>query len=348
MPLNYTIIEGEASATCRGMPANTFDAVVTDPPAGIAFAGSKWDTDRGGRAAWVAWLAAEMAEVHRVMKPGAHAVVWAHRKTAHWTACALEDAGFSSRETIMHVFGKGMAKTRPLDRDVAKLDPEAAAAWAGWQTGMRPGWEPWYVVQKPISEPTIAANLLRWGVGGLNIDALREGPPSTSAARRDTAKKTGWDCRNTNTFANGTDPELYQAARPSEQLGRHPANLWVSHNEDCVPDGLCTDHCPVDGLGAQNPNTKLYFPGLYATKTREDEGIPNTHPTTKAVALVRRFVRLACPIGGHVLDTFCGSASIGVGALLEGCNYTGIDTDDESGSITTAMARCAAVLARNA
>jgi hypothetical protein len=56
--------------------------------------GAAWDSDRGGRDAWVAWMSEVMGECLRVLKPGAHGLVWALPRTSHWTAWALEEAGF--------------------------------------------------------------------------------------------------------------------------------------------------------------------------------------------------------------------------------------------------------------
>ena len=54
------------------------DAVVTDPPAAISFMGREWDSNRGGRDRWIAWLAERMEEACRVLKPGGHALaMWA-------------------------------------------------------------------------------------------------------------------------------------------------------------------------------------------------------------------------------------------------------------------------------
>jgi DNA modification methylase len=61
----------------RSMADASVDAVVSDPPAGIAFMGKAWDHDKGGRDAWIGWLTEVMGECLRVLKPGGHALVWA-------------------------------------------------------------------------------------------------------------------------------------------------------------------------------------------------------------------------------------------------------------------------------
>lgn len=50
---------------------------------------------------------------------------------------------------------------------------DAAKQWDGWNTNLKPAWEPIILARKPLSEPTIAANVLRWGTGGINVDACR-------------------------------------------------------------------------------------------------------------------------------------------------------------------------------
>jgi hypothetical protein len=97
--------------------------MVTDPPSGIAFMGKAWDRDKGGRDQWIAWLAEIMREALRVLKPGAHALVWAIPRTSHWTATALEDAGFEIRDVVTHHFGSGFPKS---------LDVSKAIDGGGW------------------------------------------------------------------------------------------------------------------------------------------------------------------------------------------------------------------------
>jgi site-specific DNA-methyltransferase (adenine-specific) len=122
----WEVICGDSLEVLRGMADASVDAVVTDPPAGIAFMGKKWDHDKGGRDAWIAWLSEILAECRRVLKPGGHAFVWALPRTSHWTGMALEDAGFEVRERVAHIAGSGF----PKSLDVSKaLDLRAKKHW---------------------------------------------------------------------------------------------------------------------------------------------------------------------------------------------------------------------------
>ncbi len=49
------------------------------------------------------------------------------------------------------------------------------------------------------------------------------------------------------------------------------------------------------------------------------------HPNQKPAALMEYLCRVTCPAGGMVLDPFTGSGATGEGALIAGCNFTGIE-----------------------
>jgi DNA modification methylase len=219
------LLHGDCLEVMRGLPDNSVDAIVTDPPAGISFMGKDWDKDKGGRAAWVAWMESVARECLRVLKPGGHALVWAIPRTSHWTGMAWEDAGWEPRDKIYHCFGSGFPKSADISKAIDKMagaqrevvdekfrgfhagkssgicgktvpridkitapaTPEAQQ-WDGWGTALKPAVEEWWLFRKPISEANIAANVLRWGVGGLHIDGCRvEGCESTQRPNGRTA-----------------------------------------------------------------------------------------------------------------------------------------------------------------
>jgi hypothetical protein len=155
-----TLYAGDCLDVLRELPDASVDAVVTDPPAGIAFMGKAWDHDKGGRDVWVAWLAEVLREANRVCKPGAHAFVWALPRTSGWTHRALEDAGWTIRECVTHLFGSGFPKSHNLP--------------GGLGTALKPGSEHWWLARKPLAG-TVAGNVLAHGTGALNIDGCRVG-----------------------------------------------------------------------------------------------------------------------------------------------------------------------------
>ncbi len=113
---NIKLMHGDCLEVMRDLPDCSIDSVVTDPPAGISFMGKGWDHDKGGRDEWIAWLSSVMAECLRVLKPGGHAVVWALPRTSHWTATAIEDAGFEIRDVLTHNFGSGFPKSANVSK----------------------------------------------------------------------------------------------------------------------------------------------------------------------------------------------------------------------------------------
>jgi len=146
------------------MDDNSIDSIVTDPPAGISFMGKDWDHHKGGRNQWIAWLASILKECNRVLKPGGHALVWSIPRTSHWTGMACEDAGFEVRDQISHIFGSGFPKSHNLKED-----------WKGWGSALKPSREDWWLCRKPLSESTLAKNVVKHGTGAINIDGCRIG-----------------------------------------------------------------------------------------------------------------------------------------------------------------------------
>lgn len=189
MTPQYRIIPGDCLKELCVLPDESVDAILTDPPAGIAFMGQAWDHDKGGRREWIAWLAQVMRECLRVAKPGAHAAVWALPRTSHWTGTALEEAGWEIRHVVTHHFSSGFPKAMNAAKAVGKrfagdregrgaqqandqTENEEGKRFDGWATALKPSTEFWFLARKPFVG-TLAANLLAHGTGALNIEACR-------------------------------------------------------------------------------------------------------------------------------------------------------------------------------
>jgi site-specific DNA-methyltransferase (adenine-specific) len=153
-----------------------------------------------------------------------------------------------------------------------------ALAWQGWGTALKPAVEFWTLARKPLSEPTVAANVLRWGTGALNVDGCRVETvgESPSEARRASARRSGntptsdrsaAEAQAEGRIENRASPEVFMAPRPGEALGRWPANLVLSHSQECFEVGTRTvrgsNTKPSDvGLGREGDHTK----GIYGAK----------------------------------------------------------------------------------
>lgn len=65
------------------------------------------------------------------------------------------------------------------------------------------------------------------------------------------------------------------------------------------------------------------FPGFF--EGNPPRGKRRLHPTEKPVNVVRELVRIT-PVGGLVLDPFCGSGTTGVACVLEGRRFVGVES----------------------
>ena len=346
------------------LEANRFDSIVTDPPYGLGFMGKGWDHSVPGREFWEAAL--------RVAKPGAYLAAFGGTRTFHRLACAIEDAGWELRDTLMWVYGSGFPKSHNGD-------------WGG--TALKPAWEPIILARKPLIG-TVAANFAEHGTGGLNIDRCRVPGENPSIQRRAAAAASGWDNRGGEIMGDRTNPERYAAPHVGEDLGRWPANLIhdgseevleafpvapgqsaaVSGNEPSsktrnvlglygeratsVPRGdtgsaarffyaaKASREDRNDGCEGMEARPLLWSSGTQSPGTFQAEGTrrasENNHPTVKPTELMRWLCRLVTPPGGLVLDPFAGSGSTGRGAIAEGMRFIGIELDPHYAAIATA------------
>ena len=101
------LLHGDSLEVLKSLDANSIDSLVTDPPAAISFMGRDWDSKEN----FDTQMVPIFKECLRVLKPGAHGLVWALPRTSHLTATALERAGFEIIEIITHLFGSGFPKS---------------------------------------------------------------------------------------------------------------------------------------------------------------------------------------------------------------------------------------------
>lgn len=66
----WCVVEGDCAEALRSLPIGCIDALVSDPPSGIAFMGAEWDRDKGGRLQWVAWLSGILSDARRATRDG--------------------------------------------------------------------------------------------------------------------------------------------------------------------------------------------------------------------------------------------------------------------------------------
>jgi site-specific DNA-methyltransferase (adenine-specific) len=199
---NYLLLLGKSEEVLKSLKDNSVDSIVTDPPYELGFMGKKWDNTG------IAYNVDIWKECLRVLKPGGHLLSFGGTRTSHRMVCAIEDAGFEIRDTIMWIHGSGFPKSLNVSKAIDKaagvefsakpasgvgfMGPDgpggynvtrnqltregestaAAREWSGWGTALKPAHEPITVARKPF-EGTVAQNVLEHGTGGLNIDACR-------------------------------------------------------------------------------------------------------------------------------------------------------------------------------
>ncbi len=118
----------------------------------------------------------------RVLKPGGSAIVFAGRRLAHRCVVALEDAGFTFRDSLAWLRESAPHRAQRVSVVFERRgDTRNAELWEGWRVGnLRPTFEPvlWFVKPYPIGT-TIADNVLAHGVGAFNENAFvrHEGSP---------------------------------------------------------------------------------------------------------------------------------------------------------------------------
>ena len=336
------------------------DSVVTDPPYELGFMGKSWDSTG------IAFQKETWELAYQLLKPGGHLLAFSSSRTYHRMAVAIEDSGFEIRDQIMWLYGSGFPKSLNIGKAIDKkqgnerevvgvqqhptskdrtgnkspyqaedshLDAtheitKGNSEWEGWGTALKPAHEPIVMARKPLSEKSIADNVLKHGTGGINIDGCRislegETPPSGSAKR---------------VYKNNqyTEDKTYGDNKTTPESGRFPANV--------MHDGLQEDwaryfYCPKVSRAERNvglddlPDVihKTVFKKIYraSAATREVNPIKNNHPTVKPQKLMKYLCRLVTPKDGTVLDPFMGSGSTGMAAKDEGFDFIGIEKEKE-------------------
>lgn len=223
------------------------------------------------------------------------------------------------------------------DISFTATDTKAASAeseqWEGWGTALKPALEPICLARKPLSEKTIAANVLKWGTGALNIDGCRIG-------------ETG--ARNN---GRSVDSNIYGKLGTFERVeynkGRWPANVVHDGSEEVVAAFPHSDGQQGNVSGAEpsechsgvysGPRGRLAYGArndtgsaarfFYSSKADADDRLGSKHPTVKPIDLMQWLCRLITPPKGKILDPFAGTGTTGEAAYREGMFATLIERE---------------------
>lgn len=273
MTSSYELILGNSLDALAMFPAESIDSIVADPPYELGFMGKSWDAS--GIAfdprIWRACLRVLKPGGHLLAFGGARTY---HRLASAIEDAGFEvrdqimwiyGSGFPKSLNVSKAIDKVagaerivVAEGKPVKRLIPGADQnatgswikdngriyvpnltapatDAARAWEGWGTALKPAHEPICVARKPFVG-NVAANVLAHGTGALNIDACRV--PTDEVLR---AGAGGIPCRHDEntprgrageasadrryTDIGGTDFAVPAGPRGGDPSGRWPANV---------------------------------------------------------------------------------------------------------------------------
>jgi len=273
------------------------------------------------------------------------------------TRCGYRRCGGSDEE----VFLSSIPKEKRIVPVTEPATPEAKQ-WQGWGTSLKPANEPIVLARKPLSEKNVARNVLKWGVGGLNIGACRIPVDEKSMSKYRPPSDNHHGGIYQGGFGNSNGEYT-----PHPQ-GRYPANVILDEEAAKMLDeqsgysksvirkptmkengiyGYSFRLRDITERGYDDSGGASRF--FYVAKASRDERfaycqdcdevIPQKewskhkehkvifHTTVKPLKLMEYLVRLITPPDGIVLDPFFGTGTTGVACLKRGFRFIGIEID---------------------
>ena len=356
---------GDCIEIMKTMNEGEYDSICTDPPYMINLAGKKWDAPFNvdvwatqcfrvlksggymvcfGATRTIHKFAGPLEEAGFVIKDMLTWVYWEGMPHSHDLGLALDKAvGVESKvvgRKQNNPIGGHIAKERKnltgynKPRVWEKKEPasDMGIKFKGYGTGLKPCHEPILLLQKPISEKNIAQNILRHGVGGLNLDGCRHGygDPMWLGPQNDHSK-AWYECNSIgykDQFQDSDErvQERVDMSAFAPKGGRWAANVLHCHKPNRTEREAGLEHLlkkvPESPYKIKDDERAELAGGLIKTPRA------NIHMTVKPVKLMRWLVRLITPPEGKVLDPFMGSGTTGMAAILEGCSPTGCELTD--------------------
>lgn len=262
----FTLYQGSMLDMLQVIAPCSIDSIVTDPPYELNFMNKGWDNSG------IAFQADTWRKCYQVLKSGGYLLAFGGSRTFHRIACAIEDAGFEIRDTIMWLYGSGFPKSMNIGLAIDKKNGvespvvgvgksgapdthtktlhsvseitgtgwfggeyeirQAQNKWNGWGTALKPAYEPVIVARKPC-EGSCLDNVIQYGVGGINIDACRIG---TDVITTNGARKNPMAGDERTGKALGMFQET--EALNTDHNGRYPANVILTY-DDTDFDEVC-------------------------------------------------------------------------------------------------------------
>ena len=276
---NYTLYQGNSLDLLEVIKPNTIDSIVTDPPYELNFMSKGWDNSG------ISFNKEIWEKCWQALKPGGYLLAFGGTRTFHRIACAIEDAGFEIRDTIMWLYGSGFPKSLNLGKAIDKKEGNervktgkiihhsqkgvaiaeergaigggafgiahdeeetiGTSKWEGWGTSLKPAYEPVIVARKPVDN-SVTENVLKYGVGGINIDECRIYNNETISSH-DTQKgtfagktQTMPSFKGRNKLSFGQYDEKAERIEYTQHEGRFPSNVILTY-DDSDYDEVCGD-----------------------------------------------------------------------------------------------------------
>ena len=286
-----TIYNGDCLVVMDDMNKCSVDSVVTDPPyhltsiverfgkqgsapakfgtdgafarASKGFMGKEWD---GGD---IAFRPETWRKCFELLKPGGHLIAFSGSRTYHRMAVAIEDAGFEIRDQCIWLYGSGFPKSHNIGN--------------GWGTALKPAHEPMVLARKPIEEKSVAENVLKHGVGGINIDDCRvQCEPDDNIVRPERTESQAYN------FFRGGEEDVTNVRKTTRRQPRNEQSVWTDNNSgmkaegsifaDADPRGRFPSNVMHDGSDAVEnifPKTSPSNPSKRTRNTVGMFGMPN-------------------------------------------------------------------------
>ena len=263
-----TLYHGDNLELIPTLADESIDAIVVDPPYGLAFMGKTWDKLAAGQhdsdgKRMQAWHERWLKEAFRVLKPGGYLAAFGSTRTYHRLACAAEDVGFEVKESLSWCFGAGFPKaadaSKLIDQHLGKRDEREvigdngngrpnrvgkhsiALAQAQTQGGTitqaatpeAQAWEGWKSALKPAHELILLARKPLIGTIAENLLAYGTGALHIEACRVETGDS--WTLSAAGGLPSGQSG-IYGTRQRIEQgaTGRFPPNVLLDGSEVVV------------------------------------------------------------------------------------------------------------------
>lgn len=295
----YKLYNGNMLDMLEVIEPNSIDSIITDPPYELNFMGKGWDN------AGVSFQKETWEKCFQVLKSGGYLLAFGGSRTFHRIACAIEDAGFEIRDTIMWLYGSGFPKSMNIGLAIDKKNGVdnrtgnivkgvgsnntnsmkngltesqefaseyeeriAQNEWNGWGTALKPSFEPIIIARKPF-KGNLVDNVLKNGVGGYNIDECRVGSEVIKGGTMPDFRDIGQKSKEAIGIDKLSFGQVENAKRKplDDHIGRFPANTILTY-DDTDFEEVCGGF-PITKSGSAS----RYFYCAKASKKDRDEGL---------------------------------------------------------------------------